>query len=406
MHLKHLSLTNFRSFARLDIQMPGRVILLTGDNAQGKTTILEAVYFLAAFTSFQTHTDRQVVNIIAAREQLAVTRLVAEYERMGGNHRLEVRLILEPVGPLNGQRLRKEILLDGVKRPPADVIGHFNAVVFVPQMTQIIEGAPDERRRYLNLALAQSSPGYARALGEYTQAVAQRNAHLKLLGERGGDPSQLEFWDESIARSGSTIIQARIAAIDDLSAIARQIHAELVRGRENLRLVYQPSYDPLPRPQGQITLQLDTVVDRAGLTADDIFQGFLTRLQQVRPEEIARGVTTIGPHRDELRFLSNSLDLGDYGSRGQVRTALLALKLAEVEWLKKVTGQWPVLLLDEVLAELDPLRRADLLLYLQKMEQALITTTDIHLFDSAFISQSDLWQVRDGAVQVLQKGEG
>ncbi len=406
MHLKHLSLTNFRSFARLDIQMPGRVILLTGDNAQGKTTILEAVYFLAAFTSFQTHTDRQVVNIIAAREQLAVARLVAEYERMGRNHRLEVRLILEPVGPMNGQRLRKEILLDGVKRPPAEVIGHFNAVVFVPQMTQIIEGAPDERRRYLNLALAQSSPGYARALGEYTQAVAQRNALLKLLGERGGDPSQLEYWDESIARSGSTIIQARIAAIDDLSAIARQIHAELVRGRENLRLVYQPSYDPLPRPQGQIAFQLDTVVDRAGLTADDIFQGFLTRLQQVRPEEIARGVTTIGPHRDELRFLSNSLDLGDYGSRGQVRTALLALKLAEVEWLKKVTGQWPVLLLDEVLAELDPLRRADLLLYLHKMEQALITTTDIHLFDSAFISQSDLWQVRDGAVQVLQKGEG
>ncbi len=406
MHLRHLSLTNYRSFARLDVEIPRRVILLTGDNAQGKTTLLEAVYFLAAFTSFQTHTDRQLVNLIAARESLAVTRLVAEYERMGRAHRLEIRLILEPVGTLNGQRLRKEILLDGVKRPPADVIGHFNAVIFVPQMTQVIEGGPDERRRYLNLALAQSSPGYARALGEYTQALSQRNALLKQLNERAGDPSQLDYWDESIARSGAMIIRLRISAVDELAAIARQVHAELVRGRENLRLVYQPAYDPLPRPPGQIALQMDTVVDRGGLTEDEICQGFLTRLQQLRSEEINRGVTTIGPHRDELRFLANALDLGDFGSRGQVRTALLALKLAEVEWLKVKTGQWPVLLLDEVLAELDPLRRADLLLYLKKVEQSLITTTDIHLFDAAFVSHTDLWQVKEGAIQVLQKGEG
>ncbi|NTU56975.1 MAG: AAA family ATPase, partial [Anaerolineales bacterium] len=182
MYLKHLSLTNFRKFTRLDIDLPKRVVLLTGGNAQGKTTVLEAIYFLAAFTSFQTHADRQIVNLEEAKkDSLTVARLVAEYQRGKGKHRIEVRLILEPVGVLNGQRLRKEILLDGVKKPASEIIGQFNAVIFVPQMSQIIEGAPEERRRYLNLALAQSVPAYARVLGEYNQALTQRNALLKAL---------------------------------------------------------------------------------------------------------------------------------------------------------------------------------------------------------------------------------
>lgn len=404
MHLTHLSLTNFRSFARLDLDVPRRVVLLVGSNAQGKTSILEAVYFLAAFTSFQTHADRQLVNFIAAREPLAVARLVAEYRRGSGRHRLEVRLVLEPVGPLNGQRLRKEILLDGVKRPLAEVIGHFNAVVFVPQMTRIIEGAPEDRRRYLNLALAQTVPNYARALSEYTQALTQRNALLKALGERGGDASQLDFWDETIARSGAQLIRARIAAVQEIEAMARGIHTELTRGSESLRLDYRPAYDPLPRPNGQIALRMDTVVDRSGLGEEEIRLGFLDALRRARSEEIARGVTVLGPHRDELRFLANGADLGDYGSRGQVRTALLALKLAEVEWMKAKTGQWPVLLLDEVMAELDLQRRADLLAYLEKMEQALLTTTDLKLFAPGFVEKTETWEVNAGTVKVLQSG--
>src|SRR5512134_725018 len=206
MFLKHLSLTNFRTFTRLDIDIPRRVVLLVGDNAQGKTSVLESIYFLAAFTSFQTHAERQIVNFDESKNnQLTVTRLVAEYQRSKSKHRLEARLILEPVGVVNNQRLRKEILLDGVKRPVNEVIGHFNAVIFVPQMSQIIEGAPEDRRRYLNLALAQATPAYARVLSEYNQALTQRNALLKLLGERGpalslskgGNSEQLEVWDEA-----------------------------------------------------------------------------------------------------------------------------------------------------------------------------------------------------------------
>lgn len=399
MFLKRLSLTNFRKFARLDVDIPRQVVVLVGANAQGKTSVLEAIYFLAAFTSFQTHADRQIVNFYETKNNaLTVTRLIAEYQRSKSKHRLEARLILEPTGVLNAQRLRKEVLLDGVKKSVNEIIGHFNAVIFVPQMSQIIEGAPEERRRYLNLALAQSTPAYARILSEYNQALTQRNALLKLLGERGGSSDQLEVWDDTLARLGAQIILWRIEAIQQIERLASRVHNELTRGSEILRLSYEPAFDPLPKPNGQLGLKMDTVVDRSRLELNEIRDGFLARLRELRSEEIARGVTTIGPHRDELRFLANDIDLGNYGSRGQVRTTLLSLKLAEVNWMKDRTGEWPVILLDEVMAELDLLRRADLLKYVGESEQVLFTTTDLNLFPSDFVQKAAVWRVEDGRV--------
>ena len=406
MYLKHLSLTNFRSFTRLDVDIPQRVVLLVGANAQGKTSVLEAIYFLAAFTSFQTHADRQIVNFDEAKtNQLTVTRLVAEYQRSKSKHRLEVRLILEPVGVVNNQRLRKEILLDGVKRPANEAIGHFNAVIFVPQMSQIVEGAPEDRRRYLNLALAQSTPAYARILSEYNQALTQRNALLKLLGERGSSDKrsspadQLDVWDETLARLGAQIILWRIEALQQIERLASRVHHELTRGSEILRLSYEPAFDPLPRPNGQLGLKMDVTLDRSRLELNEIRDGFRASLSALRSVEIARGVTTIGPHRDEIRFLANDIDLGNYGSRGQVRTALLSLKLAEVNWMKDRTGEWPVILLDEVMAELDSQRRTDLLKYVGESEQVLFTTTDLSLFTSEFVDKADVWRVESGRVE-------
>jgi len=397
MYLKHLSLTNFRSLTRLDAELPRRAVVLTGQNAQGKTSVLEAVYFLAAFTSFQTHADRQIVNFHEAKNPLAVTRLVADYQRGKTKHRLEVRLILEPTGA-NGQRLRKEILLDGAKRQVNDVMGHFNAVIFVPQMSQIIEGGPDERRRYLNLALAQAVPAYARILSEYAQALTQRNALLKALNEGLGNSSQLEVWDEALVRLGSQIILWRIQAIQEIERLASRIHHELTRGTEILRLAYEPAYDPLPKPELQFGLKLDTAIDRSALDLKDIQDGFFAQLKQSRSEEIARGVTTLGPHRDDLRFVINKADVGNYGSRGQIRTTLLALKLAEVEWMKERTGEQPVILLDEVMAELDASRRADLLGYVAQDSQVLFTTTDLSLFASEFSKGAEIWDVKGGVV--------
>lgn len=398
MFLTHLSLTHFRAYTRLDMDVPRRIVLLVGDNAQGKTSILEAVYFFATFTSFHASSDKQLLNFYASQEPLAVARLVAEFDREGKHHRMEVRLIQEPVGPM-GSRTRKEILVDGVKRTAQEALGIFNAVIFLPQMMTILEGGPDERRRYLNLAISQAIPGYARALSEYQQALTQRNALLKQLPERGGAPDQLLYWDEILADRGSLIIYARIAAIQEMERIAAEFHEKLTRREEVLRLVYQPAYDPARPQNGQMGLPIQTPVQRNGIPMAQIRQGFVERLSAIRGEEIARGMTTIGPHRDELRFLGNGRDLGDYGSRGQMRTALLALKLAEVQWLKQRTGQNPVLLLDEILAELDVQRRSDLLNTLLDVDQALFTTTDLNLFDPSFVEQCAVWRVSSGKVQ-------
>jgi DNA replication and repair protein RecF len=311
---------------------------------------------------------------------------------------------------LNGQRLRKEILLDGVKRPVNEVIGHFNAVIFVPQMSQIIEGVPEDRRRYLNLALAQSTPAYARILSEYNQALTQRNALLKMLGERSGNSDkrttpqsgsvdQLEVWDDALARLGAQLILWRIEAIQQIERLASRVHHELTRGAEILRLSYEPAFDPLPRPNGQMGLKMDTVVDRSGLELNEIRDGFRANLSALRSVEISRGVTTIGPHRDEIRFLANNIDLGNYGSRGQIRTTLLSLKLAEVNWMKDRTGEWPVILLDEVMAELDLQRRADLLKYVGESEQVLFTTTDLSLFSPEFTEKVEVWHIESGRVE-------
>ncbi len=402
MQLKHLSLTNYRAFTRLDMDLPHKPLILVGANAQGKTSLLEAVYYLATFTSFHAASDKQLINFLAAGEDLAVARIVADFEQdqptgRAKKRRLEVRLVQENGG--NGSvRQRKEILLDGVKRSPTEALGHFTAVIFLPQMTRIIEGGPEERRRYLNLALSQAAPGYAQALSEYTQALSQRNALLKQLNERGGDADQLVYWDELLAQRAAILIYNRILAVDEIGLLATRIAHSLTHSAEVLSLAYQPSYDPLPQPQGQFALKMVTPASRSGIPLKEIQSGFLRRLQTLRSEEIARGVTTIGPHRDELRFLSNGVDLGDFGSRGQVRTTLMALKLAEVQWLKDKTTQWPVLLLDEILAELDVQRRADLLGYLGNCQQVLMTTTDLHLFPPEFVNSATVWNVQAGVV--------
>lgn len=399
MFLTHLSLTNFRAFTRLDIDVPRRLLLLVGDNAQGKTSLLEAIYYLATFTSFHAQSDRQLINFLALHQQPAVSRLVANFEKEGHSHKLEVRLILDSNGN-GGTRLRKEILLDGTRRPAQQAVGKFNAVIFLPQMTRILEDGPEQRRRYLNLALTQVIPGYAQALSKYSQTITQRNALLKLLAERGGDREQLIYWDDLLTQYGAFLIKARIDSIAELETLAGEIHYQLTGGQEVLRFVYQPAYDPLPRPENQFALPFTTPADRSDYGKEELKAGFARRLIDLRSEEIGRGVTTIGPHRDELRFLSNGIDLGDYGSRGQVRTVLLSLKLAEVAWMRQKTGTWPVLLLDEILAELDTQRREDLLAYLGNSEQSLMTTTDLNLFAEDFVEQSTLWQIAAGRVGI------
>lgn len=397
MQLHRLSLTQFRNFARLDVEVPSGPTLIVGKNAQGKTSLLEAIYFLATLTSFHADSDRQLVNFIEARKPLAVARLQASFRRGQGNHQLEVRIIKEQTR--NGvDRSRKEVLIDGAKKKASEVAGQFQAVLFLPQMLQIVEGSPSHRRRYLDLALSQVQPGYSEELSEYESVLSQRNALLKQLGENGGDPKQLDFWDERLALRAAQILAGRFAAVQELDALAGRLHHELTRGAEVLRLHYQPSFDPMPAPEKQRVLIAEPT-DRSGIDQTKIEGGYLAALRKARGEDIARGSTSLGPHRDELRFLGNSIDLGSYGSRGQVRTTLLTLKLAELEWMHTRSGHRPVLLLDEVLAELDESRRADLLARLGSQQQVLLTTTDFNLFTPDFLSGAHRWEIESGQLK-------
>ncbi len=398
MHLNHLSLTNFRAFSRLDLDIPREILLLVGGNAQGKTSLLEAIYLLSTFTSFHASYDRQLINFTISDATLTVGRIVGEFYRQDGDHTLEVRLIREPNGGNGSTRFRKEVLLDGVKRKINQVVGEFNAVIFLPQMARIIEEGPSERRRYLDMIISQVSSKYVQHLSDYNRTLTQRNALLKQLAERGGDRDQLAVWDGMLARHGGFIMKERIRAIRELEEEAKRLHYHLTDGREVLRLDYQPAYDPFATNKEQLVLPVSIVVDHSGLKVKEIEDGMLVALKKRQGEEIARGVTTIGPHRDELRFLSNQVDLGDYGSRGQGRTALLALKLAEVNWLKKRTGEWPVLLLDEIMSELDKRRRSDLLASLSECDQAILTSTDISMFEREFVQAHNTWRVEGGVV--------
>jgi DNA replication and repair protein RecF len=398
MFLTHLSLTDFRIFSRFDQAVPLNSVILVGDNAQGKTSLLEAVYYLSTLDSFQASNSLDLINFSALQNDIAVCRIVADFRKKDTDHHIEIRIIKDTNSNGNNS-VRKEVLLDGSKQKINSVIGTFNAVLFLPQMLQIITGSPQLRRHYLNLTLGQVDPAYTENLSGYNKALVQRNALLKQLHERSGDVDQLSYWDEKITQTGAYIIHARIQAIHDLSYIASSIHQELTRGEEILRLNYQPSFDPSASPPGQIELPLENALDRSGMQLKDIQDGFREKLLANRSEDIFRGVTSRGPHRDELRYLSNGVDLGNFGSRGQLRTAMLAIKLAEVDWLHEKNGDWPVLLLDEVLAELDDTRRQDLLDRLAKTEQSLLTTTDLDLFSDEFKRSATQWEIKNGGLE-------
>jgi DNA replication and repair protein RecF len=401
MRLTHLSLTNFRNFVRLETQFPSGVTLLVGANAQGKTSLLEAVYLLTGASSPHASSERQMINLLALDQPTPFARLAAEVHRGSKPQRIEIRMLLEQSSGNAEPRLRKEVLLNGVKRRQRALAGVFNAVFFHPHDLRIIDGSPSERRRYIDATLSQADPIYAKTLAEYAKVLSQRNALLKQLQERNGDRNQLEFWDDKIAELSAALIRARFSALHELEALATVIHQQLTRQREVLRLEYLPAFNPLTGPREQPQLPLDSPLDWTSVGLEQIRQGMLAALKELRGEEIARGATVLGPHRDEIRFLANGIELRPYGSRGQHRTAMLATKLAEVEWLRERTGFWPTLLLDEVLAELDAERRQDLLRTVSEAKQALLTTSELAMFTQDFQQSATMWQITAGTLAPL-----
>lgn len=400
MHVEHLSLTNFRNYARLELSLPvNRPIVLHGANAQGKTSLLEAIYYLAASHSPHTASDRQLINWRAEDEPLPFARLAAEVEGRGGQfNRVEMALVLER-GQDGNQRFKKNIRINGVDKRVMDLVGLLAVVLFLPQDLSLIEGSPNERRRFMDNTLAQVDRDYVQALNVYEKALPQRNALLKRISDGYASADELPYWNDQLVSSGSIIIANRQRFLRELEMSAQQAHLDLTGKREMLTLSYQPNFLPTAEGDGQMSFDMLGLDLHRDLSPEQIAPQFEEQLKKEQAESIDRGMTLCGPHRDELRLNINGRDAGLYGSRGQARTAVMALKLAELAWMRDRIGEWPILLLDEVVAELDANRRAYLLERINGATQTVLTTTEMDIFPSAFVDRATIWEVVDGQIQ-------
>jgi DNA replication and repair protein RecF len=414
MHIRYLSLTNFRNYARLELTLPERPLLLYGANAQGKTSLLEAVYLLATGSSPLTSLDRQLVRWEAEVEGLPYARVWAEVA--GSDRTQELEIVLEKKTMPNGTaRMQKTIRVDRARKRRADLAGRLNVVLFMPQDVELVSGSPSGRRRYMDSTLCQVDGDYCTALERYTEALRHRNAALRHLRDEGGAPDQLAPFEEMMASQGVIVANGRRELLAALSRRADRIHQQLTGRAEWLRLEYRPNFDPAAPPEAryQMGLGLHYNGPPPEVGTEGLVEAFQQALLARRPDEIIRGMTLTGPHRDEMGFIAGSpaqgtheIDLGIFGSRGQQRTAVLSLKLAELEWMQERTGESPVLLLDEVLAELDAKRRSYLLAQVDAVEQGLLTATDIEMFSPEFRQRAVLWAVAGGVVTENEPSPG
>ncbi len=405
MHIEHLSLTNFRNYARLELGLPAqRPVVLHGANAQGKTSLLEAVYYIATSRSPYTSSDRQLIHWRVEDDPLPFARLAADVSgRRGVFNRVEMALVLERT-PDGGQRFKKTVRLNGVERRVMDMVGTLAVVLFLPQDLSLIEGAPTERRRFMDDTLSQVDADYLQALNTYEKILPQRNALLRRIADGHAGRDELGYWNEQLVSAGSVLIALRQSFLRQLEISAQGAHLDLTGRRETLTLSYQPSFLPTAEGDGQMSFNMLGLDLHRELTAEQIAPQFAERLEVETSESIERGVTLCGPHRDEMRLLINGRDAGLYGSRGQARTAVMALKLAELTWMRERIGEWPILLLDEVVAELDAQRRAYLLERIDGATQTLLTTTEMDIFPPAFVKRATVWHVTDGQIDTTQHG--
>jgi DNA replication and repair protein RecF len=390
MHLSHLSLKDFRNYNQLDLTLGPGLFLFQGENAQGKTNLLEAVAMLATSNSFHASSDREIVNWHTSEH---VTRIAASVERYNEEVKIEI-VIIDPTQsekdssaerelqfiPPN-DRQRKRIKINSVPKRAIDLIGLVTVVLFSPNDLSLVDGSPEERRRFLDRGLCQIQPHYCQALQKYRKIVTQRSALLKRIRENQEDPRMLDFLDENLTELATMITFERRRMVFSLNQHVDELQAIISGGREHLTIVYRPSF--------QIDPAWDTIETQ---------QNYRTQLLEARRKEIRQGVCLLGPHRDDLEFLVNGVNMLIYGSRGQQRTAALASKLGELAFMRSVTGEEPVLLLDDVFSELDYLRREYLIRQVLGHEQVFITATDFASFPEEILAKAYRYNVVNGEV--------
>jgi len=382
MYLKKLYLRSFRNYLEQVVEFSAQKTILVGNNAQGKSNLLEAVELLATLKSHRTSRDQELVLDGAASGQIKALLerqySVAELEiilRRSGRRSLQV----------NQTTARRQL----------DFLGTLNAVEFSCLDLDLVRGAPDCRRQWLDTLLTQLEPLYAHILGQYQHILKQRNALLKTFrqqAEAGESPNSeqnhnLALWDQQLVEMGTRVARRRSRGIVRLAPLAEEWHRRISGEKEALKILYQPN------------------VVWEGDDAQGVQQAFLERLEQRRMAEYQLGATVVGPHRDEIQFFINHSPAKTYGSQGQQRTLVLALKLAELSLIEAVIGEPPLLLLDDVLAELDLDRQSQLLAAVEDRFQTVITTTHLNRFDDQWRRSAQVFRVNDGCLEQLWLSE-
>jgi len=370
MHLERVLCRNFRNFNELILDLNPNLNIFLGANGQGKTNFLESIYLMATANSHRSSISSEMINW---KEDKALVQLLLK--RREGKIKLAMRLE-------KGGRVVEinDNPLDKVK----ELLGYLNAVLFSPEDLKLVKEGPSHRRDFIDLEISQVSRYYNHLLSKYDHILKQRNNLLKSIRDgKSTDREMLAVWDEQLAVVGSKIILKRIEVIDKLKILARLSQRKITEGRENLELEYDISLNNFSKKMGEAELR----------------ELFIDELINKRDQEISRGYTVVGPHRDDLILKVNDMDLRKYGSQGQQRTAALSLKLAELEFMKSETGEYPVLLLDDVFSELDGLRRKALINIIADKIQTIITATDGENLSGLKNNSYNVYQVKKGRIK-------
>lgn len=378
MLVEALQLRQFRNYESLDLQFPQGVTVLLGPNAQGKTNIVEAIYYASLAKSHRTAKDSELIRWESRQGAVRVN-----FSRLGVGNAIELRF---------SRMKRRQLLLNGHATTPKSLVGSLTTVLFSPEDLYLVKGAPQLRRAFLDTEISQTSPAYYRELGKYSRLISQRNNLLKKIREGQAGAEMLELWDVQIAESAAKITLKRRETVGRLAMLSRLMQRRISGALENLEVMYD-----LHVPTGE---RGPSGAQDGVLVTEGLVSWYNEMLGKRHELDIIRGVTSVGPHRDDLKLLVNGVDLRTYGSQGQQRTGALALKLSELEFIRGETGSYPVLLLDDVMSELDPSRRKELLLFLQREKiQTIITATDRAYFPEEKIGT--FYAVKQGSVSAL-----
>ena len=373
MFLANVSLFDFRNYAELELTLERSATVFFGGNAQGKTNLLEAVALSALTRSPRTQQAAELV-----RFGQPAARVTCGVQSDAGLKELEVRISVSPAVP---SRASRRFTVNGIAKRSTDMMGSLRVVLFWPDDLQLVKGPGEGRRRFLNTLLSQIDPDHARELTRYGHLLEQRNALLRAIREGRQPIEGLDYWTNALAESGAAIMVERQRRLLELQPIAAAFHRELSDDRERLDLRYRPAGVRI----GEAPLEL-------------VSEQLKAAMRDARDEEIGRGQTAVGPQRDDIEVWLDEHEARLFASQGQQRSAVLSLKLAELHYLAEVTGEQPVLLLDDVMSELDPARRERLLAALQPGPQALITAADLNDLPKSILERAAVFRVDQGAI--------